>query len=185
MQNQVNKQKIWDPFLRSFHWLLALCFGIAYYLEGSELVLHSHLGYCVGLLLLFRLIWGFIGPEHARFFGFAPNSRELLAHLRDLSRPHSGHDPLGALMIFALLLTLTVLVVTGIIMFALEGRGPMPSYWVSGIEGSLVEEVHSLSAEIAFWLVVLHIIGVLIMSGLTKSNLVLAMLTGNKRETPQ
>ena len=71
MNHQTKKPPVvWDPLLRVFHWTLAFFFFLAYLFESNELGMHSHAGYTVTLLILFRLVWGVIGPRHALFSDF-------------------------------------------------------------------------------------------------------------------
>ena len=86
----------WDPFIRLGHWSLAAFFALAYWLGGDWLALHAQAGYTVALLVVFRLIWGFIGPQHARFADFVVGPVGLWRYLRTLPcrrGPYAGHDP--------------------------------------------------------------------------------------------
>ncbi len=72
---------VWDLLLRVFHWSLAIFFLLAYFLEEDSLRLHVHVGYTITLLVLFRLIWGVIGSENARFANFLAWPGESIRHL--------------------------------------------------------------------------------------------------------
>ncbi|MBV1922149.1 MAG: cytochrome B, partial [Pseudomonadales bacterium] len=65
--HSANTVKVWDPLIRVFHWSLVFFFFLAYITEDDWMTVHSYTGYCVALLVLFRMIWGFIGTRHARF----------------------------------------------------------------------------------------------------------------------
>jgi cytochrome b len=72
MANKTSDQaKVWDGFVRLAHWLLVAGFFIAYFTEDDALTVHVWAGYLVGLILLLRVAWGFVGPEYARFSSFA------------------------------------------------------------------------------------------------------------------
>src|SRR5512139_2829983 len=100
---------VWDLPTRVFHWLLALSFAGAYVTAESERwrLVHVTLGYTLGGLLVFRLLWGLMGTRHARFASFVRGPAAVLRYLRSLVSGHpeyyTGHNPAGALAIVALL----------------------------------------------------------------------------------
>ena len=176
---------VWDPLVRIFHWSLACFFCLAYFLDGDWPGLHSQAGYTVGLLVVFRIIWGFIGSEHARFPGFVTPPRATFAYLRTLlqRRPEAyvGHDPAGAMMILGLLTSLSITVLSGISLFAMEGSGPLAHTFVAHWPGGVMADVHGFFSEFTVWLVVAHVGGVLLTSRLNRENLIKAMITGRKK----
>lgn len=122
--------KVWDPMIRIFHWGLVFFFLFSYISSESESPLHAWSGYAVGALLLFRLVWGFVGPKHARFKDFIFSPSEIAAYAKGLlagdAKRHLGHNPLGGLMVFALLFSLAITTVTGMMVYgAEEGKGPL------------------------------------------------------------
>lgn len=166
--------RVWDPFIRIFHWSLAGLFVVAY-ATGDEIEkVHVAAGYAIAGLIVARVAWGFVGPRHARFADFVRPPREVLAYLRDvvlLRAPrYIGHNPAGGAMIIALLATLAATCVTGYMMTT-------DAYWGS----RWVEEVHETLAHLAIGLVVAHVLGVLIASFEHRENLVASMITGKKR----
>jgi cytochrome b len=166
---------VWDPFVRLFHWSLAALFLVAY-ATGDELErVHIATGYAIAALVAARIVWGFVGPRHARFRSFVRPPREVFAYLRDVVRLRArralGHNPAGGAMIIALLAMLTGTCVTGYMMTT-------DAYWGA----SWVEEVHETFANLTMGLVVVHVIGVLIASFEHRENLAKAMITGRKRE---
>ena len=167
------RRLVWDLPTRLFHWSLALSFICAYLTGESErwALIHLTCGYTLLGLIAFRLIWGLIGTSYARFSNFAPTPSIVLKYLADLfkQRPahYIGHNPLGALGIFALLLLGLVCSISGWLINAEVGP-----YWL--------EPVHLISADIMVILVVTHIAGVLVTSYLHRENLIKAMLDGKK-----
>lgn len=117
--------KVWDPLVRLFHWSLVLAFFTAYLTGEEDTPVHVYSGYVVTGLILFRLLWGFVsggfdGARYARFRSFLFSPAETLAYVRDsklgTAKHYVGHNPIGALMVFALLFSLTGTVFTGLAM---------------------------------------------------------------------
>ncbi|MGE0750317.1 MAG: cytochrome b/b6 domain-containing protein [Variibacter sp.] len=166
--------KVWDTFVRVFHWSLAILFLVAY-ATGDEIEnVHIAAGYAIAGLLAARILWGFIGPPHARFSNFVRAPKEVLAYLRDvvlLRAPrYIGHNPAGGAMIIALLAMLIGTCITGYMMTT-------DAYWGA----KWVEEVHELLANLTIGFIVVHVLGVIVASFEHRENLVKAMITGRKR----
>ena len=92
--------RVWDLPIRLFHWLLVFCIAgslISVNLGGNAIQWHARFGYCILTLLVFRIIWGFIGSTHARFASFFPTRQGLLNYLQGQGPQYLGHNPLGAL----------------------------------------------------------------------------------------
>ena len=122
--------RVWDPFVRVFHWLLIAGFSIAYISEGRPMWLHSWAGYIVAALLVLRLVWGVVGPRYARFtdFVYAPATviADLRDHLRGRAKRYLGHNPAGGAMIVLLLVSLAGTVFTGMATLAqARNAGPL------------------------------------------------------------
>ena len=167
--------RVWDPLVRVFHWSLATLFLVAY-VTGDEIErVHSAAGYAIAGLIILRVVWGFVGPRHARFSSFVRSPRAVLAYLRDVARfrapRHLGHNPAGGAMIIALLVMLAVTGITGHMMTT-------DAFW--GAKG--VEEIHEAFANLTVGLIAFHVLGVLISSFGHRENLVKSMMTGRKRQ---
>lgn len=166
--------KVWDPFVRLFHWLLVLLFLIAY-ATGDEIEkVHIAVGYVIVGLIAARVVWGFIGSHHARFSNFIKPPRKVLTYLREeilLKAPrHIGHNPAAAAMIMTLLAMLAATCLTG---YMMTTSAYCKTKWV--------EEVHEALAGITVGFAVVHILGVLFASFMHRENLILSMITGKKR----
>lgn len=164
---------VWDALVRLFHWTLAASFTANAFFTDPEKSLHRYVGYGIVALLLFRLLWGFVGSNYARFTSFPPSPMGSLRQLRDIlagrSNAHPGHSPLGALMIYNLLLTLCVISLSGYMMTTV-------AYF--GIDW--VQELHEASVTWAEISVAVHILAVVLESLRLKVNLPAAMITGHK-----
>ncbi len=115
----LQKVRVWDLPTRMFHWALvlsALGLLVTGKIGGEAMIWHARLGYGVGSLLLFRLAWGFVGGHWSRFASFTHPPRVILDHLRGRAdaRLATGHSPLGALSVYALLAFLLAQVATGL-----------------------------------------------------------------------
>jgi cytochrome b len=178
--------KVWDPFVRIFHWGLAMAFFIAYVTEEDVLVVHTLAGYVLMGLIALRLAWGFIGTEHARFsdFNYSPGAvwKFLGDTMRFRAKRYIGHNPAGGAMIFLLLLSLLMTAFSGLAVYGAEGAGPL-AYMFSG-SGPMVEEafeeLHEFFANFTLLLVFIHVSGVVIESFIHRENLVASMLHGYK-----
>ncbi len=186
-----NDTCVWDPFVRVFHWSLVAAFVVAYVTEDEMMTLHVYAGYLIAGLLVFRVIWGFIGPAHARFSDFVYTPAETLRYLKDMTSGHParylGHNPAGGVMIVLLLVSLVVTLITGLLVLGGEaGTGVLASTLaVSGGEAEEVwEEVHEFFGNFTLFLVVLHVAGVILAGLLHGENLVRAMVTGKKKANP-
>src|SRR6185369_8219848 len=101
---------VWDRFVRAFHWLLVLAFTVAFLSEDGPDLVHLVAGFVVAGLVVARVIWGFVGPPHARFGDFVYAPGVTLRYLRDLvllrSPRYVGHSPAGGAMIVLMLASL-------------------------------------------------------------------------------
>lgn len=187
--NQTRGRLIWDLPTRLFHWLLVLtiCAQYASGEAGGEwLVWHFRFGYLMMGLLFFRIIWGFVGPTHARFANFIKGPGPTLAYLRQLRKAGqdgiqtAGHNPLGALMVIAMIALLSAQVVTGL--FSSDGLSYYAPYYsmVSGDTSDKISDWHGAIFYTILGAAVLHILAVLFYTFIKKSPLVPAMLHGRK-----
>src|SRR6056297_114796 len=191
--------RVWDPIVRIGHWVLVAAFATAFLTEGEPEWLHTAAGYAIAVTVTLRLIWGFVGPEHARFSGFVTGPAAVLGYLRGLltgqATRHIGHSPAGGAMTVALLIMLAVTAVSGMGTLAVEeGRGPLAGIVTMATDhegavfhdddaheaGEVWEDIHEIAANLSLVLVFLHVGGVAIASYAHRENLVRAMVTGRK-----
>lgn len=166
--------RVWDVFVRVFHWSLVTLFVAAFVTGDESERLHIAVGYAIAVLVALRIIWGFIGTRHARFGDFVRSPAESLDYLRKAVRGraprHFGHNPAGGLMTLALLGMTIAIAATGYLMTtdAFWGSEPM-------------EELHEGLVYATLGLIVLHVTGVVLASLEHRENLVRSMFTGRKR----
>ncbi|KAA3627330.1 MAG: cytochrome B [Proteobacteria bacterium] len=180
--------KVWDPMVRLFHWSLVMSFTVSYISEDDLLDLHVLSGYLIGGLLLFRLVWGMIGPHHARFSSFVHRPRVVGEYLKDIlafqPRRYLGHNPAGGWMVVMLMISLALATVTGLVTYgAEEMAGPLAGAMAGSgrIVGDAFEEMHEFFANFTLLLVIVHVAGVILASLQHRENLVRAMFDGRKR----
>ena len=176
--------KVWDLPIRLFHWVLVAGFFAAYFTEEDFLTLHVWAGYLVSGLLVFRLIWGFVGNRYARFSSFFCTPAKSVGYVKELvdgkAKRYLGHNPAGAAMIVLLLVSLLITAATGFAVYGAEEQaGPLAGIITQN--GHFWEELHEFFANFTIILVVLHVGGVIVESLLHKENLVRAMISGYKR----
>ncbi|MFC7460883.1 cytochrome b/b6 domain-containing protein [Hydrogenophaga defluvii] len=165
---------VWDPFVRLFHWSLVACVLLnQFVLEAGEAP-HQWAGYIASGLVVARILWGFVGTRHARFTDFFPTPTRVRRHLAALRQgqtgEHLGHNPLGALMMLALMALVLSLGVTG---------------WLQGTDAfwgeEWLQEVHEWLANGLLLAAGLHAAAAVMMGRMERVNLVRAMVTGVKR----
>lgn len=187
--------RVWDPVVRVGHWLLAAGFFTNYIMEDEVMGLHVWIGYSIVAIVLLRVLWGFVGTEHARFGDFVRSPSTVSQYLGNLfrgrARHYRGHNPAGGIMILLLLACMAALAFSGIVLYALEeNAGPLAGWVVEAGEGGAQalwsadehfwEETHEVLVNLMLGLVIIHVLGVVITSRLHKENLVRAMITGRK-----
>jgi cytochrome b len=124
--------KVWDIWVRLFHWSLVAMFVVAYFTAEEENIVHIYSGYAVLGLVMFRVLWGIVGSKYARFSDFVYSPKQVMQYIRGIlsgtPEHYLGHNPLGGWMTVVLLASLVVVSVTGLKVYAIEeGRGPLAS----------------------------------------------------------
>lgn len=192
----------WDPLVRITHWgiVVAVIANALVTREGSGA--HIWVGYAVAALLALRLLWGLIGTPEARFAAFPPSPRRALAHIREIGAGkhsvHASHNPLGALMVYAIWACLAVVIATGIAMAPPSAapwggraterteavvRTPILADEEDHEAGEAAEhdegglgEVHEVAVNLLYALIALHLAGVVFETRRSGRQIVAAML---------
>lgn len=178
----MKSSSLWDLPTRLFHWLLVLCVTgslVSVNLGGTWMVWHERCGLAVIGLLSFRLAWGIVGSTHARFQEFVPGPAAISAYLKG-EWQGLGHNPLGALSVFAMLGLLGFQAVTGLFATdAIAFNGPLYRA-VSSSWNDTITSWHKLTEWFIYGLIGLHIVSVLFYTLVKKDNLIAPMITGRK-----
>lgn len=175
-----DKAYVWDLPVRLFHWSLLACVVAAFItakLGGAAMIWHGRLGLTILGLLVFRLVWGFVGSTYARFLQFVRGPQAILAYLRGHWQGQ-GHNPFGALSVLALLGVLSLQAATGL--FANDDiaySGHLAALVTSDSSNSITG-IHHLLEKVLILLVALHISAIIFYARVKRHNLVKPMVSG-------
>jgi cytochrome b len=169
----IDARPVWDLFVRLFHWGLVSAVALNYFVLEDSKTLHEWVGYFAVVLVLARIVWGFVGSPHARFADFFPTPSRVWRHVRALAAGqadrHWGHNPLGALMMLALISLVLALGVTG---------------WMQGLDAfwgnERLQDIHEVLANALIAMAGLHALAAIVMGRLDRTRLIRAMFTGVK-----
>lgn len=171
---------VWDLPVRLFHWLLVLSIIGSYTTAKLGLMpWHIRLGEFMVGMLIFRVIWGLIGPRHARFSNFIKGPSAILRYLKG-GISSVGHNPLGAGMVVLMLLLLALQVTTGL--FSTDDIAYTGPYFpsVSHAWAEKLTAIHHANFNIILAAVLLHLCAIVYYTFVKKESLVAAMIHGQK-----
>lgn len=178
--------RVWDLPTRIFHWALVVCvigLVITGKIGGGTIDWHARLGYAVLTLLLFRVVWGFVGGRWSRFASFIYSPRSVIQYLKGRAHPDHlvGHNPLGAGSVFAMLLLLAAQISSGLISDdEISFTGPL-NKWVSSSNGLLATWYHKEVGQfLLLGLVALHVAAIIFYLRKKRENLIHPMVVGDK-----
>lgn len=177
---------VWDVPVRLVHWLLVGLIAFSWWsAENEQVQLHLWSGYGVLFLVLFRLLWGFLGSSTARFASFVRGPRALLGYLR---RPADwrgiGHTPLGALSVVALLSLIALQVGLGLLLSDEDGIYAAPLNHLVGFEtAEAARDLHEALFNVLMAFIAVHIAAILFYR-LRGKKLVGAMISGRSKDYP-
>jgi len=181
---------VWPVYTRIIHWLIASSFTIAFIFSLKENLLNLHVavGIIFGLMLVYRIIWGFVGPQYARFSTFKLSLDKLKFYFvekvqnrwRDIS---AGHNPASSWFTIIVLVVGSIISVSGLLLYGIqEGKGYLgflnDTYYM---HMDTLYTIHTLASYTLLVWVIIHISGVLIEQFYHKTNMALAMITGYKK----
>lgn len=174
------KVRVWDLPVRIFHWSLVLLMTgvfVTAKIGGNAMAWHGRFGLAILGLLVFRIVWGFVGSAYARFSYFVRGPAAIVAYLRG-EWSGIGHNPLGALSVLALLVLPLVQTLTGL--FANDDiafQGYLYSLVDAGMS-SRITGLHKLGEPVLILIVALHLAAIIFYVRVKKQNLVTPMITG-------
>ena len=175
--------RVWDLPTRLFHWALAVLVSFSWIsgqFGGRDwLEWHFRSGYSVLALIVFRLLWGFAGDRYARFANFSPSLVRAWNYVRNPA-PSTGHSPLGALSVYALLLATGLQAITGLL--SSDGdftEGPW-AIFVSERTVHRMSSLHSINRWMLLALVTVHLAAIVGYSAARGKDTAFAMLTGSR-----
>ena len=178
---------VWDLPTRLFHWLLVVLVAVSFttgVVGGNAMTYHEYSGFAILVLLVFRIVWGFVGSRTSRFSDFVKGPAAVWRYAVTLFRGDSerclGHNPMGGWSVLALLLALLIQVVTGL--FANDDiitEGPL-YMWVSKPVSDWLTRVHRINRFLVVALVATHLSAVLFYLWGKGENLIKPMITGKK-----
>lgn len=180
---QSGTKMLWDIPTRVFHWLIVCCVPLAWWsAEEERYDLHEWIGYTVLVLVVTRIVWGFVGSRHSRFADFIVGPRAVLAYVRGRGSNNVGHNPLGGWSVLLLLSLLLMQSVSGLfnsddVLFS----GPL-YYWASSDFRDAMGVVHEVAFNTLLALVGLHIVAVLYHQFRLKKTLLQAMVRGSSKD---
>ncbi len=173
--------RVWDLPTRAFHWLLVVLVGFSWWsAENREMEWHVLSGLAVLALIVFRVLWGFIGGSTSRFSAFMRSPAAVIAYVRGLGGPtRPGHNPLGGYSVIALLAVLAGQVLTGLFATDVDGldSGPL-SFLVTFDQGRVAAEAHEVAFTLLMVLVVMHVAAIFFYLHARRRNLLRPMVTG-------
>jgi cytochrome b len=164
---------VWDPVVRLLYWSLVVAVAAVFVADDGGSGLHRYAGILVLVLAALRVVWGFVGPSHARFSDFVKPAPEVLAYALDLfrgrARRYNGHSPLTGAMVVALLVVLFLTGVTGALATTATGIA----------EGAAA--IHAVSANLLLIMVFVQALLGLVVGVVQQDQPLRAMITGRKR----
>lgn len=181
---------VWPVSTRIIHWIIASSFTASFITSFEASYLHYHVafGWIFGVMLGYRIIWGFVGPKYATFNTFDLHINDLIGYFEEKMRDRwrkipPGHNPASSWYTLIVLSVGSLIVMSGLIYYGVqEGKGLFAflnkTYYPYMY---ILDDVHKyLSYFLGVWAII-HISGVLVEQFYHKTNMIFAMITGYKK----
>jgi cytochrome b len=184
----MKKIRVWDLPLRLFHWALVVLIAVAIVSQkigGNAMSLHFYAGYAALSLVLFRIVWGFIGPRYARFADFLAGPARVTAYLRGTDTAaasvYLGHNPLGSWSVLALLAIVLSQAISGLVANDdIASEGPLVKFVSKDLSDRITWFHKDVSGNLIYFFIILHVAAIAWYFFRKRQNLVLPMLTGDR-----
>jgi cytochrome b len=176
---------VWDLPTRLFHWLAVVLVAAAYVTwKLNRMDWHARVGETLLTLVLFRLLWGWVGSETARFGSFLASPAAAVHHLRQMFRREAdlqvGHNPAGGWMVLLLLVLLLGETLSGLyVNNDVSDAGPLTALVPAPIANAITV-LHAILWDALLVAVMLHVLAIVLYAVLKGHNLLRPMLTGRK-----
>ena len=190
MNKKTDKVYVWPLGTRIVHWMFALSFTTAFITSFYEEALHSHvaLGFIFLTMIVYRIIWGIVGPRYATFNTFKLSLPELKHYFVEKVQNRwrkipAGHNPASSWFTIWALVMGTIIVISGLLLYGIQEAKGVLSYLNDDYTAymGLLDMVHKWASYIFVAWVLVHISGVMVEQFWHKTNMVFAMITGYKR----
>lgn len=176
--------KVWDIWIRLFHWTLVsliLFSWLSAELGGNWMIWHTQAGFITAGLIVFRILWGFMGSSRARFASFVRRPKIVADYLRDSDKKtYLGHNPLGAIGVVVLIVLISLQVITGL--FSNDDifiEGPLAQF-ISYDTSLAITDAHELIFKLLMINIAIHVGAVIFYQRIKKQPLIQAMFHGRK-----
>ena len=186
---EVRQIEVWDFGVRLFHWsLVLLMIGSVVTIKLGKIEYHTWCGYCILMLVLFRILWGFAGGTYARFTTFVKGPSAVIAYLKGMlggaKETTLGHNPMGALSVLAMLAAILFQASSGLFTNSDDFSFEAALYkWVGKDLSDKITSLHRLNQNVLYALVALHLCAIAFYLLVKKQNLVTPMITGSTTAT--
>ncbi|NPA59097.1 MAG: cytochrome C [Epsilonproteobacteria bacterium] len=190
----MNKRKnlvfVWPFYTRVIHWLIASSFTLAFIFSFKENLLNLHVavGIIFGLMLVYRIIWGFIGPRYATFNTFKLSLKQLKEYFTEKVKNRyrdipAGHNPASSWFTLIVLSLGSVISLTGLLLYGIqEGKGYLgflnDEYYMYM---DILFDIHKLTSYALLVWAIIHVSGVFVEQFYHKTNMAFAMVSGYKK----
>ena len=190
MNRREGRVYVWNLSARIIHWMIAISFTLAFITSLYENMLHDHvaLGFIFGIMIFYRIVWGFIGPNYARFKHFMLKPKDFIFYFKEKIQNRwrkipAGHNPASSWYTIWAMVMGTIIVVTGLLLYGIQEAKGVLSYLNDNYTEyiGVLEIIHQYAAYIFVTWVVIHITGVLIEQFWHRTHMVFAMVTGYKK----